>query len=167
MAELYVTAQPGRDLDDRLLAVPGVDVETSSEFETYDFVAKLRALVWAIATVIVSLGLLTFAVAAIDRAISWRREVVSLQVIGVGRRTLRITQWVEAAVPLVIGCLLAIGCGLLGSATYLAIVGEGSQVPWRAGGVLGLVAALGSLAVAGLTVIASSPRIRPDLIRSE
>jgi putative ABC transport system permease protein len=167
LAELYVTAQPGRDLDDRLLAVPGVELETSSEFEAYDFVAKLRALVWAIATVIVSLGLLTFAVAAIDRAISRRREVVSLQIIGVGRRTLRITQWVEAVVPLVIGCLLAIGCGLLASATYLSIAGEGNQAPWRAGALLALVASLGSLAVAGLTVIASSPRIRPDLIRSE
>ncbi len=160
-------AAPGRDLYEKLTAIPGVHGGLSSDFATYDFVAKLRALVWAIATVIVSLGLLTFAIAAIDRAISRRREVVSLQIIGVGRRTLRLTQWVESAVPLVIGCLLAIGCGLLGTASYLSIVGEGSQVPWRAGGLLALVAALGSLAVAGLTVIASSPRIRPDLIRSE
>lgn len=167
VTNVLVTAGPGRDLQLRLAPLlQGVGYSVP-DFSSYDFVAKLRALLWAIATVIMSVGLLAFAIAAIDRAIARRREVVSQQIIGVGKGLLRRTQWIEAAVPLAFGCLLSIACGLLASASYLAIGGEGGAVPWQAGFGLGLFATVGSAAVAGLTVIASSPRIRPDLIRSE
>ena len=92
---------------------------------------------------------------------------MSLQLVGVGGSVLRTTQWLEAAVPLAFGSLLAIACGVLASAAYLSIGGEGAPVPWHAALGLAASAAVGSVAVAGLTVVASSPRIRPDLIRSE
>ncbi|MGI8700382.1 MAG: FtsX-like permease family protein [Nocardioidaceae bacterium] len=167
MTEVYVTAAPGRDLSDKLLRLRGVEVGARADFVDYDFVAKLRALVWSITTVIVSLGLLAFAIGAIDRAINRRREVVSLQLAGVSKRVLRKTQLVEAAVPIVFGCVLAIGCGVLASASYLSIGGQSGAVPWQAAGGMAAMAVAGSIAVAALTVIASSPRIRPDLIRSE
>lgn len=163
---LYVTAAPGRDLSGRLAAI-GLFAYSSADFHDYDLTAKIRALVWTVAAVIVSIGLLTFAIGAIDRAMARRREVVSLQLAGVGTRVLRRTQLVEAAAPLVFGCLLAIVCGAFAGATYLSIGGPGSGVAWRPAMEILAFAAAGSLAVAALTVVASSPRIRPDLIRSE
>lgn len=165
--ELLVLADPGRDLLDRLQAA-GLGANASYwSFEDYDFVAGLRALVWAIAAVVLAVGLLAFAVAAVDRAIARRREVASLQVVGVPARTLRRVQWVEAALPIGLGTVLAIGLGLLAGSTYLALGDEGLHAPYQQSAVLALVGCLGAAAVAGLTVLAGTPRIRPDLIRAE
>lgn len=163
---LYVTAAPGRGLSETL-AQSGFLIYGGTYFGDYDLTAKIRALVWTVATVIVSIGLLTFAIGAIDRAVARRREVMSLQLVGVSQQLLRVTQVVEAAAPLVFGCLLAITCGAFASATYLSMGGPGSAVPWRPAIELLGIATIGSVAVAALTVVASSPRIRPDLIRSE
>ncbi|HSF27370.1 MAG TPA: FtsX-like permease family protein [Actinomycetes bacterium] len=156
----------GQDLPDRLLAA-GLNASGGEDFDTYDFVAGLRAMVWAIAAVILSVGLLAFAVAAIDRAVSRRREVVSLQLVGVSPRVLRRTQWIEAALPIVTGSVLAIGTGLLAGATYLSLVEDLDHAPWRQSLGLVAVAANSACIIAGLTVLAASPRIRPDLIRTE
>lgn len=163
---LVAIGAPGRDLADRLAAA-GVDVSSGADFDTYDFVARLRALVWSIAAVILSIGLLAFAVAAVDRAVNRRREVTALQVVGVPRSVLRRTQWVEAAVPLALGCCLAIGLGLLAGETYLSLDSASRPGPWAQALVLAGLATLGSALVGGLTVIASSPRISADLIRQE
>ncbi len=163
---VLVIADPGRDLADSLSA-NGLGVDSYSDFENYDFVAGLRAMVWAIAAVILSVGLLAFAVAAIDRALTRRREVVSLQLIGVSPGLLRRTQWLEAALPIAAGTLLAIGLGLLAGATYLSIVDRVQHAPWQQSLTLGVVSVLSAFGIAGLTVLAASPRIRPDLIRAE
>ena len=163
---VLVTAEPGRDLFERLRAA-GLRPTTSPDFVNYDFVAGLRAMVWAIAAVILSVGLLAFAVAAIDRAINRRREVVSLQLIGVSPGLLRGTQWIEAALPVAAGTLLAIGLGLLAGATYLSIGDSSQHAPWQQSLTLGVVSVLSAFGIAGLTVLAASPRIRPDLIRAE
>ncbi|MGN6251537.1 MAG: FtsX-like permease family protein [Marmoricola sp.] len=165
---VIVTAPPGRDLVDRLSGL-GVGVTTAADFDDYDFVARLRTLVWSIAAVILAVGLLAFGVAAVDRAVTRRREVVALQLVGVPRSVLRRTQWVEAAAPLVIGCCSAIGLGLYAGATYLTFGGDTSQrgVPWGSSLVLAAFAAAGAVLVGGLTVVAASPRIAPELIRRE
>ncbi|MDQ3095563.1 MAG: hypothetical protein M3Q82_06345, partial [Actinomycetota bacterium] len=163
---VLVIADPGRDLSDKLSA-NGLGADSFSDFENYDFVAGLRAIVWAIASVILSVGLLAFAVAAIDRAVGRRREVVSLQLIGVSPGLLRRTQWIEAALPIAAGTLLAIGLGLLAGATFLAIGDRVQHAPWQQSLTLGVVSVLSAFGIAGLTVLAASPRIRPDLIRAE
>ena len=136
-------------------------------FEDYDFVAGLRVLVWAIAAVILAVGLLAFAVAAIDRALARRREVVALQLAGVPASLLRRAQWLEAALPIGIGTLLAVGLGTLAGAAYLALADETTSLPWAQSLTLAGVAALSAVVIAGLTVVAASPRLRPDLIRAE
>lgn len=164
--QVLVTADPGRDLSVKLNAAH-VASYSYADFADYDFVARLRAMVWAIAAVILSVGLLAFAVAAIDRAISRRREVVSLQLVGVSPGLLRRTQWIESALPIGAGAVLAIGFGFLAGATYLSI-GDGLRFsPWRQSLTLAAVAAVSACVIAGLTVLAASPRIRPDLIRTE
>ncbi len=164
--QVLVTGDPGRDLADELKA-QGLGYGDYMTFADYDFVAGLRAMVWAIAAVILSIGLLAFAVAAIDRAVNRRREVVSLQLIGVSPGLLRRSQWIEAALPIAAGALLAVGLGLLAGATYLSLAERVQRAPWQQSLTLGAVSVLSAFAIAGLTVLAASPRIRPELIRAE
>jgi hypothetical protein len=169
-AEVIVVAVPGREVEDIIMQLVGSDLVgggTSPGSSYYDFVSGLRALVWAIAAVILSVGLLSFTIAAIDRGISRREEMVSLQLAGVSPRVLRRTQWIEASLPLGGGTVLAIGLGLLAGASYLAYGDILEQLPWRQTLTLAGISVACASFVAALTVIASSPRIRPDLIRRE
>lgn len=164
--DLLVLGQPGRTLADRL-AGAGLEPQSTADFGDYDYVAGLRAIVWAVAAVLLSVGLLAFAVAAIDRAVNRRREVVSLQLIGIPAGVLRRAQWVEAALPIGLGTVLAIGAGLLAGAAYLAYGDANAEFPWHAAETLTLISLGGAAAIAALTVLAASPKIRPELIRVE
>ncbi len=166
---IVVIARPGRDLADNL-STSGASVQYTPGLEDYDFVAGLRVIVYTLAVVILSLGLLTFGIAAIDRALGRRRELASLQVIGTPSATLRRAQWVEAALPTTLGTLLAIASGAFAGLTYLRLDGEWSRhldrlvppVLTVAG-----AAVLASVAVAALTVVATNGRLTSDLIRTE
>jgi putative ABC transport system permease protein len=168
--EVVVTSGPGRDLDDRLAAA-GVVARTTEvpDFDAYDLAARLRVLVWTIAGIILALGLLTFGVASIDRVVQRRKQMTALRLLGVPAATVRRAQWIEAGVPIAGGTVLAIGLGALGGATFLLWAEDGDRVllPWHQVGVFALVATAGAAVVAGLTVIASNPRIRPEEIRAE
>lgn len=122
---------------------------------------------WTLAAVILSLGLLTFAIAGIDRALSRRRELVGLQLVGTPPRVLWRAQWLEAALPTTVGCLLAIVAGQFAGAAFLRIDGGSLSAPWPQAAILAMIALVASLAVAGLTVLATSTRISPDQIRAE
>jgi len=170
VVEVVVVAEPGVSmaaLVDKLatehvqggVMAPGMDY--------YSFVSGLRAAVWAIAVVTLGVGLLSFSIAAIDRAISRRPEVMALQLAGVSPGVLRRTQWIEAAVPLAAGTVFAITLGLLAGASYLAHGDLLDMLPWRQALTLAGVAVVGASFVAAVTVLASSPRIRPELIRTE
>jgi putative ABC transport system permease protein len=163
---IFVQGPPGRTLTDQLDRIGGGSISVP-DFGAYDFVARLRALVWAVATIILSVGLLTFGIAAIDRAVTRRREVTALQLAGVPRRLLRRTQQIEAALPLALGSTLAIGFGLLAGATYLSLNEGHHRLPTTPALVLAGIAIAGSILIGTLTVIASCPRISPDLIRNE
>jgi hypothetical protein len=98
---------------------------------------------------------------------SRRREVTSLQLVRVSGRLLRRVQWVEVALPLAFGIVLSVGLGALASAAYLAFGNEPHAVPWRQTLVIAGVSLVTATLVAGLTVIAANPRIRPELVRAE
>lgn len=169
-AEVAVVAVPGQAVTDIVLNFPRSDLVRGAGgpgTSYYNFVAGLRALVWAIAAIILAVGLLSFAIAAIDRAISRREEVMSLQLVGVSPQILRRIQWLEAAIPLAGGTVLAIGLGLLAGASYLAYGDILEHLPWRQTLTLAAISVACSALVAALTVIASSPRIRPELIQRE
>jgi hypothetical protein len=163
--DVLVVGDPGRGLAERLSFAGSY---SSADVVDYDFVAGLRALVWAVAAVILSVGLLSFGIAAVDRAVTRRREVVSLQLVGVSPSLLRRTQWLEAALPIMVGTLLAIGLGLACGATYLSLADDGVlAVPWAQALTLAGISVVAAAAIAGLTVVAASPRLRHELIRAE
>jgi len=163
---LVITAPPGRDLATRLQRA-GLPEAWGPDFGFYDMVRGLRAMLYAVASVIVGIGLLAFLVTAVDRAAARRAEVVSLQLIGVPRTMLRAGQWLESAVPLAVGCVLATGLGMLAGKTYLCLGDSSLPLPWGPSMTIAAGGVLGAVLVGAFTVIASSPKIAPDLIRRE
>ncbi|MFC6344945.1 ABC transporter permease, partial [Nocardioides hankookensis] len=162
---LLVVGGPGRDLGARLAAA-GFAAQNGGYYEDYDFVATMRTVIWTVAGVVLGVGLLALTVSTIDRASQRRKEVVALQLVGLGRGVIRRAQGLETAVPVVIGSVLAVGLGALSGATYLS-VDDASTIPWGQTIVLGLVAVAGGLGVALVSMIACAPRVRPEEIRAE
>ncbi|GGQ60887.1 FtsX-like permease family protein [Couchioplanes azureus] len=119
--------------------------------------------------VIAGLGLclLAFAVAAVDRMVERRREVVALAVLGVRRRTVRVIQIVQLGVPLVGGILLATAVGYLAGNAWLKV--NGRQAGWYNGALDSMYPAIGlsvfvCIAVGALVV---GYRIKAEDIRRE
>ncbi|GAB3196476.1 hypothetical protein GCM10027062_05810 [Nocardioides hungaricus] len=162
---LVVVAGPGRDLPD-LLAAQGVNLMTIPDYAGYDFVATMRSVIWSVAAVILAVGLLALAIAAIDRAIQRRKELVALRLVGLGPGLLRRAVWLEVAVPVAVGAVLAVGLGALGGATYL-VLDESLGMPWPQTWRLGLVALLGSVAVGAVCTSVAAPRLRAEEVRTE
>lgn len=162
---LVAHAGPGRFLYDRVYA-QGLRINTMVDIEGYDFVQGMRTLVWTLAAVVLAIGLLTFTVAGIDRALSRRRELTALRLIGTPGSLLRWAQWLEAALPTVLGSLLAIFAGAYAGATYLQLDND-QLMPLTAALVLAAVAATISALLAGITVIGTTARLDPDHIRAE
>ncbi|GAB3263017.1 hypothetical protein GCM10027425_27270 [Alteromonas gracilis] len=160
---LVVHAGPGDDLYSDLDDV-GLHPSTLVDIENYRFVQGVEHLVWAVAVAVLSLGLLAFAVAAVDRATSRRRELASLRLIGTPVALLRWTQWLEAALPTTLGSLLALACGAYAGATYVQL-DESITFPVRESLLLTGTALLLSLALAAVTVVGTSSRLDPEHIR--
>jgi putative ABC transport system permease protein len=163
-----VVAGPGRDLSAQLAAAH-IFAESVPDYDYYDYVQGLRAILWTIASVVLGVGLLTLALGGIDRATSRRRELASLRMLGTSPSVLRRAQLLEAAIPTVVGCLLAIASGFLAGVTYLRLgdLDEPLRLPWASTLALAGVAVCAALAVAVLTVVATNVRLTPDLIRQE
>lgn len=162
---IAVLGAPGRDLGDQLAGTTGWG--SSASFETYDFVGGLRAILWAISIAVLSVGLLAFAVSGIDRALSRRRELASLQILGTPPAVLRRAQWWEAALPTGLGASLAIIAGWLAGLSYLSLAEHRLRLPWASMAALGGGTLVAAAVVAGLTVVATNVRLTPDLIRTE
>ncbi|TDE14045.1 FtsX-like permease family protein [Jiangella asiatica] len=163
---LVVVAGPGRDLYQQLDAL-GLTATTREDIEYYDFVAGMRTVIWTLAAVVLSIGLLTFAVAAGDRAVARRRELTSLLLVGTPPTLLRRAQWLEAALPTALGCVAAIVSGLFAGSTYLQLGSDMGDPPWQQSALLLGIAVLASAAVAGVTVIGVGSRLKAEHIRAE
>lgn len=173
--ELLIRAEPGSPIEGVFDAVYNPTNSVKSGFlggtlpstDYYRFVVGLRALVWAIAGLVIALGLITFLFSAVDRALSRRSEVVALQLVGVPSTLLRRSQAVEALAPLGLGAALAIGLGFLAGTSFLAFGGILDLAPLRPTLILVAVAIAGSTLVAALIAAMASPSIRAENIRSE
>lgn len=155
---------PGRSMSE---ALAEESVAPMTTYDEYDLVIGLRRITWSVAGLILGLGLFTFGVASIDRITQRRRELVSLQLVGLPRALLRRSQWIEALVPTAGGAVLAVCLGIVAGATYLALIDEVVRMPWDETAGLLLIALAGSIVIAGLTVVACNLRIRPEDIRVE
>ena len=162
---VVVVAGPGRDLAAHLQSA-GL-YGSYPDYETYDFVVGLRAILWAISIAVLSVGLLAFAVSGIDRALARRHELASLQVLGTPPEVLRRAQWWEAALPTGVGAVLAIGAGWLAGLSYLRVGSSHPVLPWGSMTLFAAGALVAAALVAALTVVATNVRLTPDVIRSE
>ncbi len=170
--ELLIRAEPGSPIEPVFDAVfnsveSGVLGGTGPSTDYYRFVVGLKALVWAIAGLVIALGLITFLFSAVDRALGRRSEAVALQLVGVPSKLLRGSQCVEALAPLGLGAALAIGLGFLAGTSFLAFGGVLELAPLRPTLLLVAMAIAGSTLVAALVAAMASPAIRAGHIRSE
>jgi len=173
--ELLIRAEPGSPIEPVFDAVfhPTNSVDSgflggsSPSTDYYRFVVGLKALVWAIAGLVIALGLITFLFSAVDRALGRRSEVATLQLVGVSSKVLRRSQAVEALAPLGLGSALSIGLGFLAGTSFLAYGGILALAPLRPTLILVAVAIAGSTLVAVLVAAMASPSIRAEHIRSE
>lgn len=167
---VVVAAEPGLEIEpvvNRVVAEAGADL-LFPDMRPYWFAAGLRALVWAITAVVLALGLIAFGIGAVDRVIARRAEIISLQLVGTGGKVLRRTQWIESSLPLVSGIVLSIAAGSLAGTAFLTVSSSARiSLPWSEFAVLAAIAVAAAVVMAGMTVIAASPRIRPELIRTE
>lgn len=172
---LLIRAEPGSPIEDVFDAVfnstnsvdSGFLGGTSPSTDYYRFVVGLKALVWAIAGLVLALGLITFLFSAVDRALSRRSEVAALQLVGVPSKLLRRSQAVEALAPLALGAALAIGLGFLAGTSFLAYGGIVDLAPLRPTLILVAMAVAGSTLVAALVAAMASPAIGAEHIRAE
>lgn len=168
-----VIADPGQDVwnavyDEVVAATGGYDFGmTVPDWEALDQVAGYRAILWAVASVAVFVGLMAFGIAAIDRAVERRPQVVALRALGAPIRLARGSQVLQILVPLGIGLPLAGALGLLAGSSYLSFDDETAYLPW--GSVLGLVAA--AVAAAVLVALSTLPavggKLTPEQLRRE
>jgi putative ABC transport system permease protein len=131
------------------------------------YVDTMKRGLWLLAGLVVSVGLLSFVLGGVDRALSRRAESARLQVFGTPRRTIMAAQWIEALLPLLVGVPLAAGLGSFAGETFLSLAERSMATPWTGIVTVVLATLLGSVVVAGLTVVAAAPRLRADLIRAE
>jgi putative ABC transport system permease protein len=158
-------AGPGRYLYDRV-AEEGYLYNSSVDLVNYDFVQGMLVVVWTLAAVIIAIGLATFAIAGIDRAIGRRRELTALRLIGTPPRLLRTAQWLEAALPTVLGSAVAIVAGAYAGATYLQR-DDSLNLSVASTVSLAVTAGITSLLVAWITTIGTAAQLDPEHIRSE
>jgi hypothetical protein len=91
--------------------------------------------------------------------------MVSLQLLGTPRRAIRAAQWWEALLPLALGLPGAVLLGWAVGRGYLGLAESLRASPWESTLTLGVLSTAAAVLIAGLTVVASAPRIRADLIR--
>ncbi|MDQ3916418.1 MAG: hypothetical protein M3323_13995 [Actinomycetota bacterium] len=100
-------------------------------------------------------GMIAFVVAALDRAVERRANLVSLRIVGVSASTLRAAQCVQVVLPLLVGAIIAILAGQVAEQVTVGVGGFASG--WRPSG---LLFSLGFSAVAiAAAVIATLPAI--------
>jgi hypothetical protein len=170
--ELLIRATPGVPIEevlDEVMGDFGNEVLEGSYpgNDYYVFVSGLRALVWAVAILVVLVGLLAFVISAVDRALMRRTEATALQLVGVPARVLRRSQRIEALAPLGLGTALSIGLGLLAGSSFLAYGSILELAPLRPTLLLALIALVGSGLVAGMVGAMATPSIRAENIRNE
>lgn len=185
-AELFVPAAVLREavgLPERvdLVADGGVDVQQAVAHyaaergffvftyptDDYDQVQAIRAVIWTLSAIAIGVGLVTLALAAIDRGLERRRFVARQVAIGVPARTFRTSQILQVLVPLFAALVLAVGCGLLVLRGYVALSDLPQVVQPTVLVTIGIATATASVIVAALTTVTVRARITPDLLRQE
>jgi hypothetical protein len=167
-AQWVVVLDGGAPLDALTRAVQPLGFEVAGEYVgDLEVIAGYRRVLYAVAGVVLGVGLVALLIAGIDRASERRRHLAALAVLGVPGRVVRRSQLVQALAPLALGIPVAAGIGLLAGGAYLTVAEERSATPWPVVALLVVaVAAAGGL-VAGGTLLGLGGRIRPADLRRE
>ncbi|WP_020574531.1 FtsX-like permease family protein [Actinopolymorpha alba] len=167
-----VYAEPGKKAHDAVIGAierlaPTTFAYDMADYATLEQVGGYLSILWAVTAVIVLVGLTSFGITAIDRAVERRRQVASLHVLGAPAKLARRSQLLQALIPLGLGIPLAGGLGMLAGSGYLAFGSLRDDAPWQS--VLAVVAAAmtAALLVAAASVPAIGRGVKPDLLRRE
>jgi putative ABC transport system permease protein len=145
-------------------AVQPLGFEVAGEYVgDLEVVAGYRRVLYAVAAVIIGVGLAALLIAGIDRASERRRHLAALAVLGVPGRVVRRSQLLQALAPLAVGIPVAAGIGLLAGGAYL----QTTATPWPAVALLVLAVAAAAGLVAGGTLLGLGGPIRPADLRRE
>jgi len=168
-ARTWLVALEGGDAPVRALAaaVPDNVIVYPDDRTDLQTVQGYRYVLYAVAGVVLILGLLALLISGIDRAVERRRHLAALTVLGVPARVVRSSQLLQAAAPLVVGLPLAGGSGLLAGAAYLNLIGARAATPWPAIVALVLGALAAGALVAAATVAGLGGRVQPQDLRQE
>jgi len=168
-ARTWLVALEGGDAPVRALAaaVPDNVIVYPDDRTDLQTVQGYRYVLYAVAGVVLILGLLALLISGIDRAVQRRRHLAALTVLGVPARVVRSSQLLQAAAPLVVGLPLAGGSGLLAGAAYLNLIGARAATPWPAIVALVLGALAAGALVAAATVAGLGGRVQPQDLRQE
>jgi putative ABC transport system permease protein len=149
------------------LAGSGVDVQPAEDGRDRRLVDGYRAILYAVAVVVLAVGLTALLVTGIDRAMERRRHLAGLAVLGVPAGVVRRSQLLAALAPLAVGLPLAGGAGLLAGATYLSLGSVRRATPWEDVSLLIAAALAAAVLVAAATVTGLGGRVRPADLRRE
>lgn len=113
------------------------------------------------------LGAAAFLIAAVDRAIERRRDVVSLLVLGMPLRVVRVSQLFQVVLPLLAVLAMAVGVGHVAGNAWLQL--NGRYQGWYDGTLLTMMplAGIGIVAALGAGLIVVGRKIRAEDMRRE
>ncbi|MFX0537865.1 FtsX-like permease family protein [Ornithinimicrobium sp. Y1847] len=165
-----VVADPRPNLPGELRAL-GLDPASYWDVADFDRYQREIDSIRLLTAVVLTIGLAAFLLGMVDRVLERRVELSRLRLLGTPVGVLRGSHWLEVALPLLLGCGLALGLGHLVGAGYLDLANQGLSATERYGlppfylaGTL-LAAAGGALLVAALTSLGLGSRLRPEQVR--
>ncbi len=148
-------------------ADPTVMVETNADLINLDLVRRLHAILWAATALVLLVGFLALAIAAVDRAAERRRNIVGLNVVGVPARIIRRSHLLQALLPIAVGVPVAGAAGLLAARGYLAFAGEAAYTPWASSIAVTAAALLIGVVLGLATLPLVSRRVSAEHLRRE
>lgn len=135
----------------------------------YDTINHYRLAMWAMAAIVLTIGLAAVLLTAIDRAVERRRAIATQVSLGIPLSVLRGSQLAQILLPLWLGLIGAIALGSLTGAAYLSydrVTGSSAQ-PWSTITTMTAAALSGVLIIATATLPGIGGRLTADLLRRE
>lgn len=133
----------------------------------YDQVMRVRTAVTALCALCITVGLLSLAMTAADRALEHRHTVARLVAVGTPPRTPRAAQLQQTLTPLVAATLLAGALGALLARAFAAIAGWPALTGTTQLALVLTATVIGAALVATTTLPLLRTRLTPDLLRRE
>lgn len=146
---------------------PGASVATLEEITQVREYTNIKRGLFIGAAVTLMLIAVSMLVSTMEQLREQRRPLAALAAIGTPHRTLALSVLAQAAVPLVVGLVLAVGCGVGLGVLLLGVAAHPLIVDWT---YVGAFAGLGATMVAAVALLGLPPLwrlVRPENLRTE